>query len=119
MRAIVLAPIAAALLAACSAGPAVWRAETVPVVVVASAPAEMPKSPKCPPIAASVTGEASRMTPLEPMRKGGIDALAAALIRSEAEKNARLRQAAAAYERCRGHPLAHPPMILRRGQYPG
>jgi hypothetical protein len=100
MRAIVLAATAA-LLAACSAGPSAWQAETVPVVVVASAPAQTPKSPKCPPIAASVTGEASRMTPLEPMRKGGIDALAAALMRSEAEKNARLRQAVAAYEECR------------------
>jgi hypothetical protein len=34
------------------------------------------------------------------MREGGIDALAAALMRLEAEKNARLRQAAAAYGRC-------------------
>jgi hypothetical protein len=102
MRAIVLAPIAT-LLAACSAGPVAWQAETVPVVVVASAPAQMPKSPRCPPIAAGVTGEASRITRLEPMREGGINALAAALIRSEAEKNARLRQAVAAYERCRGY----------------
>ena len=41
------------------------------------------------------------MTPLEPMREGGIDALAAALMRPEADKNARLHQALAAYERCR------------------
>jgi hypothetical protein len=100
MRAIVLAA-AAASLAACSAGPAAWQAETVPVVVVAPAPAQMSKPSRCPPIAAGVTGEASRMTPLAPMRDGGIDALTAALMRSEAEKNARLRQAVAAYERCR------------------
>jgi hypothetical protein len=100
MRAIVLAPIAAAL-AACSAGPAAWQAEIVPVVVIASAPTQMPKSPRCPPLTASVTDEASHMTPLAPMPSGGIDALAAALMRSEAEKNARLRQAVAAYERCR------------------
>lgn len=41
------------------------------------------------------------MTPLEAMREGGIDVLTAALMRSEAEKNARLRQAVNAYERCR------------------
>ena len=100
MRGIVLAPIAA-LLAACSAGPVAWQAETIPVVLIVQAPAQMPKSPRCPPIDADVTGEASRMTPLEPMREGGIDVLAAALIRSEAEKNARLRQAVTAYEVCR------------------
>jgi hypothetical protein len=101
MRGIVLAATAA-LLAACSTGPA-WQAETVPVVVVAQAAPQMPRPPQCPPIAAGVMGEASRMTSLEPMRDGGIDALAAALMRSEAEKNARLRQAVAAYERCRGY----------------
>jgi hypothetical protein len=79
-----------------------WQAETVPVVVVAPAPAQMPKSPKCPPIAASVTSEASRRTPIEPTREGGIDELTAALMRSEAEENARLRQAVMAYEGCRG-----------------
>jgi hypothetical protein len=41
------------------------------------------------------------MTPLEAVHSGGIDALTAALMRSEAEKNARLRQAIMAYERCR------------------
>jgi hypothetical protein len=102
MRATVLAPIVA-LLAACSAGPATWQAETVPVVVVAPAPTQMPKSSRCPPIGTSIVSEASRMTPLEPMPAGGIDALTAALIRSEAEKNARLRQAVAAYELCRQH----------------
>jgi hypothetical protein len=100
MRAIVLAPITA-MLTACSAGPGAWQAETVSVVVAAPAPAQMPRPSSCPPIAASVKGEASRMTPIEPMREGGIDALTAALMRSEAEKNARLRQAVNAYERCR------------------
>jgi hypothetical protein len=99
MRGIALAATAA-LLAACSAGPAVWQAETVPVVVT-TAPAQTPRPTECPPIAAGVTGEASHMTPLEPMRAGGIDALAAALMRSEAEKNARLRQVVMAYEVCR------------------
>jgi hypothetical protein len=92
---------ATASLAACSAGPATWRAETVPVVVVMTAPPQMSKSPRCPPIAANVMSEASRITPLEPMRDGGIDGLTAALMRSEAEKNARLRQAVNAYEHCR------------------
>jgi hypothetical protein len=103
VRAVVLAPIAA-LLAACSAGSAAWQAETIPVVVIASPPTQMPKSPRCPPIAAGVTAEASRITPLEPIREGGIDTLTAALMRSEAEKNARLRQAVMAYERCRDAP---------------
>jgi hypothetical protein len=100
MRIAILATVAASL-AACSAGPVGWKAETVPVVVVASAPLLMPKSTTCPPIAATITGEASRMTQLKPMRDGGIDVLTAALMRSEAEKNARLRQALATYERCR------------------
>jgi len=103
MRATVLAATAT-LLAACSTGPTAWQAETVPVVVVAQAPPQTPKSSSCPPIAAAITGEASRMTPLEPMREGGIDALTAALMRSEVEKNARLHQAVMAYERCRGGP---------------
>ena len=103
MRIVILAT-AAASLAACSAGPAAWHAETVPVVVVAPAPPQTPKSSRCPPIAAGLTGEASRITPLEPMREGGIEALTAALMRSEAEKNARLLQAVKAYERCRERP---------------
>ena len=94
----------AALLAACSAGPAAWQAETVPVVV-APAPAQTPKPSGCPPIGAGIVSEASRMTPLEPMHAGGIDALTAALMRSEVEKNARLHQAVMAYERCKGRPL--------------
>jgi hypothetical protein len=40
------------------------------------------------------------MTPLEEVRRAGADALAAALIGAEVRKNARLRQAVAAYERC-------------------
>ena len=100
MKAIVLAATAASL-AACSVGPAAWQAETVPVVVIT----QTPKSSKCPPIGAGIVSEASRMTPLEPMPAGGIDALTAALMRSEVEKNARLHQAVMAYERCKGRPL--------------
>jgi len=100
MRSIALAATAT-LLAACSAGPTAWQAETVPVVVIAPAPVQEPKSPRCPPIAANITEEASRMTPLEQTREGGVDALTAALIRSETEKNARLRKVVTAYEACR------------------
>jgi hypothetical protein len=103
MRATVLAATAP-LLAACSAGSVAWQAETVPVVVVAQALPQTPKSQRCPPIGAGIVSEASRMTPLEPMPDGGINALTAALMRSEMEKNARLRQAVTAYERCRGRP---------------
>jgi hypothetical protein len=112
MRATVLAPIVA-LLAACSAGPAAWQAETVPVVVMTPAPAQTPTPSRCPSIDAGITAEASRVTPLEPMHKGGIDALTAALMRSEAEKNTRLRQAVAAYERCRTSVVSPPAKLIR------
>jgi hypothetical protein len=105
MRIVILAAVAASL-AACSAGPAAWQAETVPVLVIASTPPSMTKSPTCPPIATGVTAEASCLTLIEPMREGGIDALTAALMRSAAEKNARLLQAVKAYEHCRGRPLS-------------
>jgi hypothetical protein len=100
MRIAILAAVAASL-TACSAGPAPWQAKTIPVVVIASV--STPKSPRCPPIDADVAREAKRMTPLELMRDSGMDGLTAALMRSEADKNARLRQAVMAYERCRGH----------------
>jgi hypothetical protein len=54
---------------------------------------------------ASTFAEASAsvrvLHPLDSLRGGGSDALAAALIGSEANKNARLRQVLTAYELCR------------------
>jgi hypothetical protein len=77
------------------------RVRAAMLAATAPTPSQATTSPRCPPIDAAVTWEASRMTPLEPMREGSIDALTAALMRSEAEKNARLHQAVKAYERCR------------------
>ncbi len=97
MRIVVCAVMAAAL-AGCSAAPAGWRTETVPVVMASPTPAAI--AAQCPPLDPAVAKEATRVTPLEAVRAGGIDGLAAVLMRSEAEKNARLRQAWAAYRRC-------------------
>jgi hypothetical protein len=95
---IVVCAVMTATLAGCSAAPAEWRAETVPVVMASPTPAAMP--PPCPPLDPGVAKEAARVTPLEALRAGGIDGFAAALLRSEAEKNARLRQAWAAHQKC-------------------
>jgi hypothetical protein len=99
MKIATLAVLAGAL-AGCSVKPVQWRAETAPAVLAAPVAASAPKIASCPPIGAAITAEAQRSTPLEAMRTGGVDALTAALMRSEAEKNARLRQAVAAYEVC-------------------
>jgi hypothetical protein len=48
-----------------------------------------------------IQAEARRVASLDSLRSGGSDALAAALIGSEANKNTRLNQVLAAYERCR------------------
>ena len=89
----------AALLAGCSAELPQWGAETVPAVLVHPAPVSVPKSPACPPIDPAIKAEAKRLTQIGQARE--LDALTAALMGSEAAKNARLRQAAQAYERCR------------------
>ncbi len=114
MRIAILAGLAASL-AGCTVPLTPWPAEIVPVALqpadttsaVGNAPKRQIDAPArtkyagCPPIDASLTAEAARVTPLNGARAGGIDALTAALMRSEAEKNARLRQAVAAYEVCR------------------
>jgi hypothetical protein len=90
----------AALLAGCAAELPGWRAETVPVVVVHSAPASAAKSPpRCPPLDPAIEAEMRRLTPMNKAKE--LDGLAAALMGSEATKNAQLRQVAMAYERCR------------------
>lgn len=92
---------AAALLAACSIQPNAWRAETIPAVLESSKGVVTPRAPSCPPMDPEIQAEAKRVASLDSLRSGGSDALAVALIGSEAHKNARLRQALAAYERCR------------------
>jgi hypothetical protein len=96
MRIAICAALAASL-AGCSASPGVWPAEIVPVVM---APPPAAVAAPCPPLNPAVAREATRVTTLEAVRAGGIDGLAAALMRSEAEKNARLRQAWDAHRRC-------------------
>ena len=93
---------AVALLAGCSAELRQWRAGTVPAVLMHPAPVSVPKSSPCPPVDPAIEAEAKRLTPIGQAKD--VDALTAALMGSEAAKNARLRQAAQAYERCR---LAH------------
>ena len=90
----------AALLAGCSAELPQWRAETVPVVVVHSAPVDTAKPPRrCPPLDPGIEAEARRLTPISQARE--VDGLTAALMGSEAAKNARLASLARAYEACR------------------
>jgi hypothetical protein len=91
----------AGVLAGCAAEPARWRTETAPAAVIAPAALPTSRTTKCAPIDSAVATEAQRITPLDAIRGGSLDALTAALMRSEAEKNARLRQAIMAYERCR------------------
>jgi hypothetical protein len=88
-------------LAGCAAEPARWRTETAPAAVIAPTALRTSRIAKCAPINSTVAAEAQRITPLDAVRSGGLNALTAALMRSEAEKNARLRQAIMAYERCR------------------
>jgi hypothetical protein len=91
----------AVLLAGCSSRPDAWRAEAVPVVLEQASGAEKRRAPSCPAMDLEIQAEAKRVASLESLRSGGSDALAAALIGSEANKNARLRQALTAYELCR------------------
>jgi hypothetical protein len=90
----------AALLAGCSAELPQWRAETVPAIIVPAAPvgAAKPQRP-CPPLDPGIEAEAKRLTPIGQAKD--VDALTAALMGSEAAKNARLVMLTHAYERCR------------------
>jgi hypothetical protein len=90
----------AALLAGCSAAPSDWPAETLPVLLVRTELAERPNAERCRPLDITIVAEAKDVTPIAE-RRGDVDALAAALMVSETRKNARLRDALHAYERCR------------------
>jgi hypothetical protein len=93
-----LTPLAAtaALLAGCAVDAPGWRAETVPVILERVQPALL----FCPPLDPAIEAEATRVTPINAAR-GDLDAATAALLGSEARKNARLREIAAAYRSCR------------------
>ena len=89
----------AALLTGCAVELPRWHAETVPAVVVYAAPVSGPKSPSCPPIDPAIEVEAKRLTLIGRARE--VDGLTAALMGSEAQKNASLARLALAYEACR------------------
>jgi hypothetical protein len=99
MRVAVVAAIAASL-AACAVEPAGWHAEIVPAILRAADPSTAAKYAGCPKLDPALAEESKRMTPIAGVSRD-FDALTAALMGSEARKNARLRQAISAYERCR------------------
>jgi hypothetical protein len=99
MKIVSLAAIAA-LLAGCSAELPQWRAETVPAIVVPSVPVSAAKPTRaCPPLDPAIAAESTRLTPIGQAREA--DGLTAALMGSEAAKNASLASLARAYEKCR------------------
>ena len=93
----VLAVMAAAL-GGCAGAPDNWRADTVPLVTAPAEVASAKRAP-CPAVDPAITAEARRVTPIAGAQE--IDALTAALIGSEAAKNASLARLARAYEKCR------------------
>lgn len=95
-RMIILAGLAAAL-AGCSqtSGRQGAAAVSGPLAVEPAMPEP------CPRMDPRILGEANSETPAAVLTDGGSPALAAALMASEARKNARLREAVAAYGDCR------------------
>jgi type IV pilus biogenesis protein CpaD/CtpE len=85
------------LLAGCASPPADWRAQTIPVATATAAP-PVRRAP-CPAIDPAIIAEAQRLTPIAGIIEP--DALTAALMGSEAVKNASLARLARAYEKCR------------------
>jgi type IV pilus biogenesis protein CpaD/CtpE len=93
----VLAAVTATL-SGCASPPELWPAGTVPVVIAEPAPSIARRAP-CPAIDPAIISETRRVTPIGALREG--EALTAALIGSEAAKNASLARLARAYEKCR------------------
>jgi type IV pilus biogenesis protein CpaD/CtpE len=84
------------LLAGCASQPADWRTQTIAVAPATAAP-PLRRAP-CPAIDPAITAEAQRLTPIAGVIEP--DALTAALMGSEAAKNASLARLARAYEKC-------------------
>lgn len=82
------------LMTGCANSSVEWLADTVPVI---TAPAVMPAA--CPAIDPAIITETRRVTQIGVVRDA--DALTAALMGSEAAKNASLTRLARAYENCR------------------
>jgi hypothetical protein len=86
------------LVAGCTSTADEWPADTIPVITApAAAPRALPA--QCPAIDPAILTETRRVTPIASLREG--EALTAALIGSEAIKNASLARLARAYEKCR------------------
>jgi hypothetical protein len=83
---------ACALLAGCSVVPTTWPAETIPSPRERTESGLRPKARSCPALDATIPAEAAKITPIIGHR-ADLDALTAALIASEARKNAKLRDA--------------------------
>jgi hypothetical protein len=97
---IALLTAACALLAGCSTVPMTRPAETVPVLLERTEPSPRPKARFCPALDVALAVEAVKITPIAE-QGADVDALTAALMASETRKNAKLRDALRAYERCR------------------
>lgn len=85
-------------LAGCSSPPSPWISNTIPVITAPAATAPAGRE-RCSALDPDITAEARRVTPIAGVT--GVDALTAALIGSEAAKNASLARLARAYEKCR------------------
>jgi hypothetical protein len=94
-----LASAAIMSVSGCTSPPTSWHAE---IVSMETRPVEVPSMVRrnpCPPVDTSITAETQRLTPIAGVT--GADALTAALMGSEAAKNASLARLARAYEKCR------------------
>ena len=90
--------VMAAWLGACADAPDNGRAGTVPLVTAPAEAASARRTP-CPAVDPAIAAEARRVTPIAGAAE--LDALTAALIGSEAAKNASLARLVRVYEKCR------------------
>ena len=108
MRQMMLLVGLAAALAGCSQSSGRRGAETVSGPLAAPVTSAAVQAERCPRMDPRILGEANSETPAAVLSDGGSPALAAALMASEARKNARLREAVAAYDDCREKQKAPP-----------
>jgi hypothetical protein len=83
----------------CANPPGGWQADLVPVAIWPAEAPPMVRRDPCPPVDPAIKAEAGRVTPIGAALRD--DALTAALMGSEAAKNASLVRLARAYEKCR------------------
>jgi hypothetical protein len=83
----------------CASPPEGWQPDLVPVAIQPVEAPPMVRGEPCPPVESAIKAEAGRVTPISEALRD--DALTAALIGSEAAKNASLARLARAYEKCR------------------